>query len=220
MIQKRNIRKNELLLKMNLAFTNAQVSSIFPALESIGYTKAQLNGYLRQIKEVESLSLKQINQHAKKQELTHQLTEQKKELDAIYKKDLAFARVFFKENVQATTTLELKGTRKRTYDSWYNQIANFYNQIAKNNLFLEKMAVVGVTSQKINQVREHLKNIALIKEEQKKKMGDAQKATEKCDEIINELSKHYDELIQLAKIVLGDRNQLLESLGIVVKEKK
>ncbi len=217
MIRKRNISRSELFLKMDLAFTNAQSPKIFPALESIGYTKAQLNGYLSEIETLKALSLKQISQQAKQYGLTIELTKQKKELDAIYKKDLAFARVLFKGDVEATTTLELKGTRKRSYDNWFHQIANFYEQISNNHLFLERITVVGVTPQKINQIRERLKNIASVKEAQKKAMGNARKATEQRDEKINELSKHYDELIQLARIVLDDHSQLLESLGIVVR---
>ncbi len=211
MIYKRNININDLILKMDIAFTNAQMPSIFPALESLGYTKAQLNGYLSQIETLKTLLLNQVNQQAMKFGLTHELRAKKKEIDAIYKKDLAFARVFFKDDVQATTTLELKGLRKRGYDSWYHQVVNFYEQIFDNPLFLEQMKAVGVTPQKINQMRERFKNITSIKEEQKKKMGEAKKATEQRDEMLNELSRHYDRLIRLAKIEL-ENSPLLESL--------
>ncbi len=61
-----------------------------------------------------------------------------------------------------------------------------------------------------------LKTISLLKIEQKKQMGEIRKITEKRNEILNELSPHYSELIKFAKMFVTDK-QLLESIGIVVK---
>ncbi len=85
-----------------------------------------------------------------------------------------------------------------------------------NNDFLTKMQPVGVTQEKINDITQQLNAVETLKKEQKKEMGEAPKATEIRDNAFDELYPHYFELIEFAKVLLAEE-QLLESLGIVVK---
>ncbi len=204
------------LLIMKIAFSNAQIPAIFNFLKRVGYTKDRLNGYLKKITEIEKLTQIQKKKQGEKCAKTHELRQNKTEINNIYKSDLAFARILLKNNVQAKIALEFGGKRKISFDGWHEQVRHFYAQILGNSLFLEKMQSVGVTKQKINSVISSLKAISLLKQEQKRQMGEIQKITEKRNEILNELSPHYSELIKIAKMIVTDK-QLLESIGVVVK---
>ncbi len=204
------------LLNMKIAFSNAQKPAILNCLQNVGYSKDRLNGYLGKIAEVEKLMQEQKKKQGEKCAKTHELRQNWNEIDKIYKRDLAFARIFFKDNIQAQTTLELSGKRKATFDGWHEQVRHFYAQIQSNSMFLDKMQPAGVTEQKINCIINRLKTISLLKIEQKKQMGEIRKITEKRNEILNELSPHYSELIKFAKMFVTDK-QLLESIGVVVK---
>ncbi len=214
-----NINHNsidESLTKMQLTFANAQNPEILPILQSVGYSKARLQGYLKKVEEINKLGQKQKLEYGEQYAKTEEFNQKRAEIDKIYKKDLALARIIFKDEVQAIATLELNGHRKKAYGSWHKQIENFYAQLLANRNFLTKMQKVGVNSTKINQINNELKAVETIKEQQKKEMGEAQKATEERDNAFDELYPQYRELIDFAKVLLADE-QMLESIGVVVE---
>ncbi len=204
------------LSQMKVTFSNAKAPEVLNVLASVGYTEERLNGYLNKVTEIETLTQKQKKEYGEQYAKTNDFEQKRAEINKIYKKDLALARIFFKNDVQATATLELSGNRKNAYGSWHKQVSNFYAQLLANNNFLTKMQPVGVTQEKINDITQQLNAVETLKEEQKKEMGEAQKATEVRDNAFDELYPHYSELIEFAKVLLADE-QLLESLGIVVK---
>ncbi len=204
------------LSQMKVAFSNAQNPEILGVLQSVGYTQERLQGYLAKVSEIETLTQQQQKEYGEQYAKTNAFDQKRAEIDKIYKRDLALARIFFKNNVQATTTLELSGNRKSAYGSWHKQVSNFYAQLLNNNTFLTPMQAAGVTQDKINGITAELNAVETLKEEQKKEMGEAQKATEARDNAFDELYPQYTELIAFAKVLLEDK-QTLESLGIVVK---
>ncbi len=206
----------EKLSNMKVVFANAQQTEILSVLETVGYTAERLNSYLDKVEEIEKLTQKQKKEYGEQYATTNEFEQKCAELDKIYKRDLALARIFFKNDVQASTTLELNGRRKHAYSSWHKQVSNFYGQLAANATFLAKMQAVGVTEQKITDVMSKLTAIEQLKKDQKKEMGEAQKATETRDKAFDELYPQYSELLEFAKALL-EKEQLLESLGIVVK---
>ncbi len=212
----RKFSVEEKLSQMKIAFSNAQRAEILGVLSAVGYTEERLNGYLDKIAEIEMLTQKQKKEYGEQHAKTSEFEQKRMEIDKIYKRDLALARIFFKNDVQATTTLELGGKRKSAYGSWYKQVSNFYGQISANTAFLAKMQPVGVTEEKINEINAGLEAVEQLKKEQRKEIGDAQKATEIRDNAFDDLYPHYTELLEFAKVLL-EEEQLLESMGIVVK---
>ncbi len=212
----RSFSIEEALSQMKVAFSNAKTPEILSVLASVGYTEERLNGYLDKVAEIETLTQKQKKEYGEQYAKTNEFEEKRAAIDKIYKKDLALARIFFKTDIQATTTLEFSGKRKIAYSGWHKQVSNFYAQLLANNAFLTQMQPVGVTEEKINDITQQLKAVETLKEQQKKEMGEAQKATEVRDNAFDELYPHYSKLIEFAKVLLADE-QLLESLGVVVK---
>ncbi|PID37770.1 MAG: hypothetical protein CR966_00520 [Pseudomonadales bacterium] len=207
---------DESLSKMQLTFANAQNPEILPILQSVGYTKSRLQDYLKKVEEINKLGQKQKLEYGEQYAKTEEFNQKRAEIDKIYKKDLALARIIFKDDVQAIATLELNGHRKKAYSSWHKQVHNFYAQLLANRNFFNKMQKVGINSTKINRTNNELKAIETLKDEQKKEMGEAQKATEERDNAFDELYPQYRELIEFAKVLLADE-QMLESMGIVVE---
>ncbi len=66
------------------------------------------------------------------------------------------------------------------------------------------MQAAGVTQDKINGITAELNAVETLKEEQKKEMGEAQKATEARDNSFDGLYPQYAELIAFAKVLLED----------------
>lgn len=206
----------ESIVQMKVAFTNAQLPEILPTLESVGYTQDRLQGYLTAVSELETLAQKQRKEYAEQFAKTDEVGKKRTEIDKVYKKHLALARIVFRTDVEARKSLDLSGRRKEALGAWLLQIRNFYAQILSNTSIAEKLANVGITQEVVGQAQNELAQIEVLKEQQKKEMGEAQKATEVRDTAFDELYPQYSELIEFAKILLEDE-QLLESMGIVVK---
>ncbi len=216
MIKLKKLSIEEKLFQMKLAFSNAQIPEILSVLQTAGYTEERLQGYWEKVAEIEMLTQKQKKEYGEQYAKTSEFEQKRAEIDKVYKKDLALARILLKNDVQAATTLELNGTRKKAYSSWHKQVSNFYGQLLTNAAFGAKMQSVGITQDKINSITAELAAVEQLKKEQKKEMGEAQKATEIRDNAFEKLYPHYSDLIEFAKVLLEDE-QLLESLGIVVK---
>lgn len=212
----RYVSTDELISKMKIAFANAKLPEILPQLQTLGYTEAKLDEYLAKVAELETLSQKQQKEYGEQYAETEKVNKKQAEIDEIYRRHVAFCKILFKNNVQAISTLALNGGRKRAYAAWFHQVNSFYAQILDNPAFLEKVGTINIQETDLKAQQNSLSELTLLKENQKKEAGEAQRATELRDEAFDKLYPIYSELISYAKI-LFQNNQLLEALGIVVK---
>ncbi len=219
MKKKKNLNLTETVYFMQLAFTNAQIPEIITVLEPAGYTEEQLNGLLKQTDTLNELISLQHNAYSKKYAITLKIKEKRNKIDLLYKRHITFARLVFKGNIDAYATLELSGRRKLAYADWFLQVSNFYTQILQDDALLQPLEELKITRNELETAQKLLKEIALMKEEQKKATGDAQEATKRRDKALEPLKEEYKQLITYARVLLEDvgKEQLLECMGIVVK---
>jgi hypothetical protein len=130
---------------------------------------------------------------------------------------LTIARIAFKKDVQAISTLEMTGKRATTLSGWLSQARNFYNALLANEEWKTVMAGYGQTAEKLAQRLENVNGVAKAAENVKKEMGDAQNATQERDTKFEELTSWLSDYDQIAEIALSGNPQLLERIGIVVK---
>lgn len=202
--------------EMKLTFSNAKLPSILPQLQTLGYSEERLNGYLAKLAELESLALSQEKEYADQYTETEKFNTKRTQIDELYRRHLAFAKILFKGDSQARNLLGFAGDRKTAYADWYQQVSSFYTQILNNAEISAKMATINITKEHLQNQQVALIDLATLKESQKKEVGEAQKATETRDKAFDALYPHYTELVAYAKVLFQD-DQLLETLGIVVK---
>lgn len=208
----------ELIQAMKLAFANAAEPEILAELQTVGITAQKLADYNAQITQIESLSQQQIKEYGEQYEESEKFETKRKEVDAVYRRHFGLLKIAMKGDRQADASLGFSAGRKNAYPAWYEQVNNFYAQIAANPAFLAKAASVGISAADITAQQTALEDLSEIKTNHKKETGEAQKATETRDNAIDELYPAYKDLIDYAKILLKN-DQSLEKLGIVVKRK-
>ncbi|GIJ93582.1 hypothetical protein CAPN002_08000 [Capnocytophaga stomatis] len=212
------ISTNTLILQMKIAFANAKLPNILPQLQTLGYTEEKFNEYLEKINELEELLQVQKKEYGEQYAETEKVNKKREEIDEIYKRHLAFCKILFKGNVQAISTLGLNIGRKNAYAAWFQQVNNFYGQLLNNSEFLEKVSTINIQENDLKAQQNALVELTQLKENQKKEIGQAQKATEMRDEAFDKIYPIYTEFVSYAKI-LFQNDQTLEALGIVVKNK-
>ena len=212
----RYVSAEELIAKMKIAFTNAKEPEILPELETVGVTETLLDEYLVEITNLEDLSQIQKREYGEQYSETDRYNLKKAEIDALFTRHRNLAKIAFKGDRQANTTLGIDNPKKVAFAPWFQQISNFYAQTLANPDFKTKAEAVNIKDADITAMQTSLQEVSEIKNSQRKELGEAQKATDTRDAAIDVLYPKYTQLIAFAKVLFPD-NQTLEKLGVIVK---
>ena len=210
------VSAEQLIAKMKVAFTNAKQPEILAELGTVGITETQLDDYLTEISNLEQLSQQQIREYGEQYAATDLFNKKREEIDGTFARHRNLAKIIFKGDRQANTTLGIDDGRKQAYAAWYQQVNNFYSQILANPEFKTKAATVNIDDAAIAAQQAALQEVSALKESQKKELGEAQRATDTRDAALDLLYPKYTQLVAFAK-VLFPNDQTLEKLGIIVK---
>ena len=210
------VSAEQLIAKMKVAFTNAKQPEILAELGTVGITETHLDDYLTEISNLEQLSQQQIREYGEQYAATDLFNKKREAIDATFVRHRNLAKIIFKGDRQANTTLGIDDGRKQAYAAWYQQVNNFYSQILANPDFKTKAATVNIDDAAIAAQQAALQEVSALKESQKKEFGEAQRATDTRDAALDLLYPKYTQLVAFAK-VLFPNDQTLEKLGIIVK---
>ena len=212
------LSKEEILHQAGLRINNSLGDDeIKNAVAGLGYTEEKLNQGKTLLNDSLNLYETQLKEYGDMDAAQDKLKTIRKGAYGNYITHLTIARIAFKNDVQAISTLELSGTRATTLSGWLSQARNFYNSLLANEEWKLAMAGYGQTQAKLVESLENVEGVARAAENVKKEMGDAQNATQERDMKFEELTGWLGDYDQIAEIALAGKPQLLEKIGIVVK---
>lgn len=214
----RYVSAEEWIAKMKIAFTNSKQPEILAELVTVGITEIILDDYLRDIANLEQLSQQQKKEYGEQYAETDKFNLKKTEIDTLFTRHRNLAKIAFKGDRQANSTLGIDSGRKQAFAAWFQLVSNFYAQLLANPDFKTKADSVNIKEADIIAQRTALQEVFGLKESQKKELGEAQKATDTRDAALDLLYPKYTQLIAFAKVLFQD-DQTLEKLGIIVKRK-
>lgn len=215
-VRSKYVSAEQLIANMKLAFGNAKEPEILSKLADVGIDKTILDDHLDQVAILEQLSQQQIKEYGEQYGETDKFNQKRDEINDIFVTHRNLAKIVFKGNRQAYSTLGIDSGRKYAFAAWYQQVSNFYAQILANADFKAKAETVSIKNADITNMQTALQDVTSLKESQKKEIGEAQRATDIRDEAIDVLYPKYMELTAYAKVLFPD-DQTLEKLGIIVK---
>ena len=125
------------------------------------------------------------------------------------------ARFLFRKDPTKMNTLGLSQGQAFKISDWILQARQFYNNAINDTEIQAKMAEYSVTSDRLQTALQEVVKLEEMKIIQEKEKGEAQRATQKRDELFAQLDEYMYGLIQIARVVLYDKEQLLEKMGIV-----
>lgn len=208
----------EILFQTGLFINNSlSDTKVKNAVAPMGYPEEKLNEGEALHSEATTLYETQKKEYGEVDAAQAQYETMRKNVHSNYMDSLNIARIAFKTDVSAITTLELSGRRASTISGWLKQTQGFYRSILLNERWKTKMAVYGQTEDKLNEELTAVAEVAKAVEAVKKEQGDAQNATYERDIKFEELIEWMSDYEVIARIALADKPQLLEKLGIVVK---
>ena len=222
-VKKKTARKNYISLaswleKMRLTFANAMLPSIFPTLETVGYTEARLLELRQKVADMERYIGEHQTAHAHKRGETDQSKKDMKAINTLYSKHRAMAKLIFAENVLASSVLKLNVAKRKDYSHWFQDVSNFYAQLALNTELASIAESISITQAVVETQRQQLDLLQEQKNKQRRAAAEAKQTLERRNKAFDQLYPLYSEYIKYAKILLPN-NQSLEAIGIKVKSR-
>ena len=204
---------NEYLSNVKVALTNASDAEVAPLLTARGYTATIIAAKVAEHATVQQWVTTQIKEYGDQYQATENYNVLAATLHPKYIEHIEIARIVFKDNIAAQTTLGLNGKRKRSASGYCSQAALFYTGTLNDATYKAALATKGVTDAELTAGKTGYTNLVDLEAKQAKETGEAQGATAKRDKAVDDLAAWYSDFKTLGKIALSSKPQLREKLG-------
>jgi hypothetical protein len=210
---------DELLKLAKVAIDSASSQpDLAEPLAKKGYDSTEMANAKVLFTQAETLYLSQKDKYGDKVGAKDEFDALREEIEEDYNDHIDLARIVLKNNRGDLEKLQLNGKRKQAISGWMAQAKTFYTNALASTSIKEALAKKGVTEPELLTVQAKLADLENKETAKYQKRGQAQSATAERDNAIDDLLEWYREFIDTAKVTFRKTPQLLEKLGIVVKE--
>ena len=127
------------------------------------------------------------------------------------------AKVIFRKDLETMKKLVIDGSMPRAYVSWLEIVKKFYTEMLADTELQTKIARLKVTADDLTAANALLSEMESARSKYLIEKGESQDATNIKDSAFAELDDWMSEFYAVAKIALEDNIQLLEALGVIVR---
>jgi hypothetical protein len=206
----------ERLLAADVAISNSLVDEvIMERLSFLGYDANRLKIGLELLKRVKELYNEQKKEYGEQFKASEAMYKAWEATSILYRQYSTLARVLFKNDIGTLSKLGLDKDQSKKLSDWVAQANQFYTNAINTRDIQEKMTEYTVTAERLQAALEDVNQLLNYEKNQEKEKSEAQKATEDRNKAFSDLDEYMSDLLQLAKVMLYDKPQLLEKLGIV-----
>jgi hypothetical protein len=205
------------MAKQRLLIFNSQDPEVFPYLEQMGIDNEQIETGKTIFNTVVKLGETQKKEYQAQDLIYDNYHDAKEQCEKLYKQTLKIIKMASRSDSNLQDRIKIKVARERRIEEWISQAVEFYNLVLNEASFLEKIAKLGLTEEKLTTQKDDIAALQTMRNEAMSGKGQAQEATSERDKKIEELDDYCYELETIATIALEDHPQLLEKLGITVK---
>lgn len=148
----------------------------------------------------------------------HEYKNTYEEINAMLVKIRKAGRYFFQNNIELNTLLRLNKEIPATYADWKALAEATVSAVMNHTEIQNKLALVDLTPEAMNKLKELLGLIDTQKLKAEKENGEAQLATEKRNESFASLQTYCSDLRACLSLFFdGSGSQILEQVGILVR---
>jgi hypothetical protein len=188
-------------------------SSLQTVLNSYGYDAAAMTAAKALYENAEKLTALQRKEYGEQHAATQAVEQAWATAKAAYSRSLGLARIAFKKDPLAQTTLALGGSRKQSLTGWLKQAEQFYRNLLDTPVLLAGMAKFGYDEAAVQAEYALVKTVREMNMDQEREKGEAQKATQTRDEALDELDEWLSDFRAVSRIAFAGDAQKLEGMG-------
>ena len=142
---------------------------------------------------------------------------QRSQLEDIYSIHRRKAKVVFSDDPKTADKLEISGSLPKAYIPWLETVRKFYKTAIADTVIQTKLARLKITLDELVAANALIPALEVSRASYLKEKGESQDATTLKDTAFAKLDSWMGEFYAVAKIAMEDNPQLLEALGLVVK---
>ena len=127
------------------------------------------------------------------------------------------AKVIFRKDLETMKRLSLDGSVPAAYVKWLETVKKFYSEVLADTALQTKLSRLKITAEDLTAANTLISELESVRSEYLKEKGESQDATKQKDSTFANLDDWMSEFYAVAKIALEDNMQLLEALGVIVR---
>ncbi len=143
--------------------------------------------------------------------------EKRKLLEDTYSLHRKKAKVIFRKDLEIMKRLVLDGSLPRLYVRWVEIAKKFYLEMLADTELQTKLSRLKVSAEDLNAANTLISELEATRSEYLREKGESQDSTNKKDAVFVKLDDWMSEFYAVARIALEDNIQLLEALGVIVR---
>ena len=144
-------------------------------------------------------------------------TEKRKSLEDTYSLHRKKAKVIFRKDLEIMKRLVLDGSVPKSYVRWLEVAKKFYTEVLADTELQTKLSRLKVTVEDLNTANTLISELDTARAEYLREKGESQDSTKQKDATFSNLDDWMSEFYAVARIALEDNIQLLEALGVIVR---
>jgi hypothetical protein len=145
------------------------------------------------------------------------LTGKRNLLEDTYSLHRKKAKVVFRKDPITMQKLSIDGSIPRAYVRWLETVKKFYSEVLSDNEVQTKLSRLKLTAEDLNAANTLISELEAARSEYLKEKGESQDSTKQKDAAFATLDDWMSEFYAVARIALEDNLQLLEALGVLVR---
>ena len=127
------------------------------------------------------------------------------------------AKVIFRKDLETMKRLSLDGSVPAAYVSWLETAKKFYLEVLADTEVQTKLSRLKITVEDLNAANTLISELEATRSEYLREKGESQDSTKQKDATFSNLDDWMSEFYAVARIALEDNIQLLEALGVIVR---
>lgn len=181
-----------------------------------GYNEARIASIFGKFATTEELVLKQSKENKDMFVANESFFANREVADQNFKNDVTITELAFVGNSDLEK-ITPRYTDVYPYSQWYKTATTFYNNLQTVEGALARLARFNLTTEIIDGRVAALKNVDSLQRIRTTESGEAQMATEERNQAMENLIGICREIKEIAKIAFGKKSQILEKMGILVR---
>ena len=208
---------DEFLQDAGLFIENAiETPPVQEAFASVGRGTEHFEEGRAMLDEGRRLHQKQQDEYGDQYAATERLGETEDAARERYMRHYGFAEAAFRDDPDAQSALGLSGPRKRSLGGWLDQALTFYDNLMSNPALLEafREEFPLIEEEVLEAAREEVHATASAFQERRREAGEAERATDARDEVLERLDDWLDKERRIARALFRSEPEHLKTLGV------
>ena len=206
------------LERYRVAFENVEAQSeIATIMVEFGYDAALIEEGRNLFNQTRQAYDDNVREDDETSQAYNDFTVKRDALEDTYSLHRKKAKVIFRKDLVTMKKLSLDGSIPGAYVKWLETVKKFYSEMLSDTELQTKLSRLKVTADDLTAANALLSEMESARSKYLIEKGESQDATNTKDDAFVELDDWMSEFYAVAKIALEDNIQLLEALGVIIR---